>query len=143
MKAMAMIGAGLLVGALLVGCAEGGFQPQVPTSNPDLRGVVTSIAWGDDANASARVVWTDDPAVGAKAGYDAAQVAIVKGTDIQRKVDGGYEPASDAELKVGTIVEVWFTGAVAESYPVQATAATVAIVGVYDGELPVPPGLGP
>ena len=46
-------------------------------------------------------------------------------------------------IAVGTVAEAWFTGPVAESYPVQATAKTIVIVGTYDGELPEPPGLAP
>jgi hypothetical protein len=40
-------------------------------------------------------------------------------------------------------VQAWFTGAVAESYPVQATASDLVRLGRYAGELPEPPGLAP
>ena len=45
-------------------------------------------------------------------------------------------------IRVGDVAEVWFEGAVAESYPVQAGASDVVLIGSYTGELPTPMGLG-
>lgn len=142
MRAVAAIVAGLLAVALLVGCGESRLDPRAPAPDPDIRGVVTAVEPSGEAVTSIRVVWTDAPSVGAKSSYDAAQVAVVASTDIRRRTGGVDEPAS-SEFKIGDVVEVWFTGPVRESYPVQATAATVVITGVYEGDLPVPPGLEP
>lgn len=91
-----------------------------------------------------RVVWTKDPKIGDKAEFDAAQIAITKGSRVFRRIDyGPNEVLGAGLLRVGYIVEVWFTGPVAESYPVQATADYVLVTGVYDGALPEPPGLQP
>lgn len=124
----------------LAGCAAG--APSAPTSEPDIRGVVTAVSGGGES-VSLRVVWTDDAAVGAQAGYDAAQVAVNDDTEVlARAADGSVSAAEAADIAVGTAVEAWFEGAVAESYPVQATAGTLVITGSYNGELPEPPGLG-
>lgn len=122
----------------LAGCAAGG--PSAPADEPDIRGVVTGVSGGETV--SLRVVWTDDAAIGAQAGYDAAQVAVTGDTEVlARAADGSVSAAEAGDIAVGTVVEAWFEGAVAESYPVQATAGTVVITGSYTGELPEPPGL--
>lgn len=122
----------------LAGCAAGG--PSAPADEPDIRGVVTSVSGGETV--SLRVVWTDDATIGAQAGYDAAQVAVTGDTEVlARAADGSLSAAEAADIAVGTVVEAWFEGPVAESYPVQATAGTVVITGSYTGELPEPPGL--
>lgn len=122
------------------GCAAG--APSVPTSEPDIRGVVTAVSGGGES-VSLRVVWTDDAAVGSQAGYDAAQVTVNDDTEVlARAADGSVSAAEAADIAVGTVVEAWFEGAVAESYPVQASAGTLVIAGSYSGELPEPPGLG-
>jgi len=123
-------------------CA-GGCSNGEPDRVPDLRGVVTSIA-PSDAGGSLRVVWADDPAIGAKADYDAAQVTVTDETVLRKSSPTSKrqpQPLAFAQLRPGDIVEVWFTGAVAESYPVQATAERLELIGRYAGELPVPPGL--
>lgn len=119
----------------LTGCAAG-----APTSEPDIRGVVTDVSGGEAM--SLRVVWTDDAAVGAQAAYDAAQVAVNDDTEVLvRAAEGAVAAAEAADIVVGTVVEAWFEGAVAESYPVHVTAGTIVITGSYSGALPEPPGL--
>ena len=59
------------------------------------------------------------------AGYPRAYVGVGRGTRVLRRGAYGVAASTPAALTVGTRVEVWFTGAVAESSPVQATAATV------------------
>ena len=128
---------------LAVGCAA----TTVPDTRPSIRGVATSVEPGEAGGGSVRVVWTEDPAVGAKGEQDAAQVAITPETELLRRVGEGtdttYEDIEFAQLKEGDIVEVWFEGPVAESYPVQANGDVLAVIGTYNGELPVPPGLEP
>ncbi len=138
MKRIGRTWAAAAVCAALAGCAAG--VPSVPASEPDIRGVVTSASGGETV--SLRVVWTNDAAIGAQAGYDAAQVAVTDDTEVlERAADGSVSAAEAGDIAVGTVVEAWFEGAVAESYPVQATAGTVVITGSYNGELPEPPGL--
>lgn len=111
------------------------YEADTPRSDPDLRGVVTA----SDDSRSILVVWTADPAIGPRAAYDAASVRIDPSTGLERAADVPEVSHTD----VGAIVEVWFSGPVAESYPVQATADWILVTGVFDGELPVPQGLQP
>jgi len=155
MRTVAGVTAVLLVGALLGGCSIDFSAQDLPEGEPDIRGVVTSYDPGvppTDLDAeptaenypSMRVIWTDDITVGAEADYDAAQVQTDGPTLFFKKTDGAYIGLEDfEELKVGSVVEVWFRGAVMESYPVQATAASVVVAGSYDGVLPTVPGLEP
>jgi hypothetical protein len=91
------------------------------------------------------VVWTDDAAVGAKADYDAAQVSWTQSTAFYRRsgATADLEEISADQVKTGDVVEAWFEGAVAESYPVQAGASSIVVIGRYAGELPNPAGLEP
>ena len=43
--------------------------------------------------------------------------------------DSSGSPTKPSGVGVGTNVRVWFSGAVAESYPVQGTAQAVQILG--------------
>jgi hypothetical protein len=122
------------------GCAR---EPQPPDASPAVRGVVTSVDVAGEL-VSMRVVWTDDAAVGPQASYDAAQVAVGPEAFVfDGTGDGDARRVDRDALAVGQVVEAWFDGPVAESYPVQAGATHVLIVGRYQGELPVPPGLEP
>ncbi|MHB8051210.1 MAG: hypothetical protein ACYDHQ_08335 [Coriobacteriia bacterium] len=134
---------GLFIAAIAVGLAFAGCAPSVPSTEPDIRGVVTDVSNAGES-VSMRVVWADDVAIGTQAAYDAAQVTANADTDwFSRAAHGATSGAEAADVAVGTVVEAWFTGPVAESYPVQATAGTIVIIGEYDGELPEPPGLTP
>jgi hypothetical protein len=139
----------LATGIALVVCAllAGGCATTVPDTPPSIRGVVTSVEPGDAGGGSVRVVWTEDPTVGAKGEQDAAQVAITPETELLRRVgegtDATYEDIEFTQLKTGDIVEAWFEGPVAESYPVQANGDVLVAIGAYTKELPTPPGLEP
>lgn len=140
--AMAALAAVVLASMVLTGCA-GDSRPE---GDPTIRGVLTELSaqQSDDVLGSIRVVWTEDSAVGAQADYDAAQLTITSDTTLARgaSAQGSTEPMAFGDLRVGDIVDVWFTdGPVAESYPVQAGAAYVLVKGTYAGELPTPPGL--
>ena len=135
---------GWMIALTALGLALTGCAPSVPSTEPDIRGVVTDVSGAGGETVSMRVVWTDDAAVGAQAAYDGAQVTANADTEwLSRVPDGSIAAAEASEVAVGTVVEAWFEGPVAESYPVQATAKTIVIVGAYDGKLPEPPGLGP
>jgi hypothetical protein len=140
----------LLAATALIVCvllASGCATTTVPDAPPSIRGVVTSVEPGEAGSGSIRVVWTEDPAVGARTEQDAAQVAITPETELLRRVgegtDATYESIEFAQLEAGDVVEVWFEGPVAESYPVQANGDVLAVIGSYTGELPTPPGLEP
>ncbi|MCK8114806.1 DUF3221 domain-containing protein [Anaerosoma tenue] len=139
MKRIGWVIVAVAAGLALAGCATS--APEPPSTEPDIRGVVTSVSDAGDG-ASFRVVWMNDDAVGAQEDYDAAQVTANAATEIlTRAADGSVTDAAVDDIAVGTVVEAWFEGPVAESYPVQATAGAVVILGSYSGELPEPPGL--
>lgn len=119
--------AALAFSLMLVGCAT------PPSTPPSIRGVVTQPSKGSGA---ILVVWGEDLGV-EKAEFDAASIRLAdKGVMI---VDG--KKTSIEDLKAGDLVEAWFTGPVAESYPVQAGASRIEKTGSYKGALPEPPGL--
>ncbi len=60
--------------------------------------------------------------------YDKAAVRLTTATKFYEWKDGKKKAAKFADLKVGTRVQCVFTGPVAESYPVQATASEVLIL---------------
>jgi beta-N-acetylhexosaminidase len=97
---------------------------------PHIRGEVTQAARGDAEQekkgylGSIRV----EGKVEADTGYDKAQVRILKGTTIERLVGKERKKAGIDDLRKGAKVEVVFTGPVAESYPVMATANAILIL---------------
>ncbi len=56
-------------------------------------------------------------------------LTITTDTSIQRQVGQVLEPASFGDLQVGQDIKVWLTGPVRESYPAQADAQKIVIVG--------------
>ena len=60
--------------------------------------------------------------------HDKASVRLTKATKVYKWVDGKKKEAKVADLKKGATVQADFTGPVAESYPVQATAKEVLIL---------------
>ncbi len=59
--------------------------------------------------------------------YDKALVRITAKTKIMKLILRERQPAKLEDLKEGVVVEAKFTGPVAQSYPVQATAAEILI----------------
>lgn len=131
----------LVLAVVLTGCSN-----RPPSRSPDIRGIVTSLDEGTNGTLSMRVVWDKD--LGTQLQYDAAQVYVTSKTRVFATTTGNVADAtkiSSTQLRVRDIVEVWFTGAVRESYPVQVDASDVVVVGQLDtGQpLPTPPGLAP
>jgi hypothetical protein len=68
----------------------------------------------------------------AKYNYDKAMVRITAKSNI-RKMNGKIEEEAKFEdIKKGGMVSVWFTGNVAQSYPVQVTALKILIFPTAD-----------
>ena len=61
-------------------------------------------------------------------GSGKASVEITSGTEISRQQGQDLLPATPEDLEAGQLVEVTFSGPVAESYPLQATAASITIL---------------
>lgn len=109
----------LAVTALIAGCAAA-----PPDEDPSIRGTITALEPAG-AGASLLVESGPDPAYE----YDRASVRVDGDTRcFFMTSDGDIEAATLSDLALGQQVDVWFTGAVAESYPVQATAGSIVIL---------------
>jgi hypothetical protein len=110
---------GLLILLLALACTPAA-APKLPDTPPSISGRITNVARAGEKIGSIRV--EAQPAD--SAGSDKAVAKIGQGTTV---VGVGGAPTDFNELKVGQWVRVWFSGPVAQSYPVQATASAVAI----------------
>jgi Protein of unknown function (DUF3221) len=61
--------------------------------------------------------------------FDKALVKVTKATKIYKQVGKELKEMSFDDLRPGMKMEVHFTGAVAESSPVQATAGKIVVIG--------------
>ena len=122
-----VVAAPLLTFALVAcgGDSESGASgPSAPGPVIDIRGTITEIGTvGPDVSLGGIAIEGEE---GADTRYSSAWVRISDGTRIWRRRDAALEPAS--ELQPGMRVEVKFSGAVALSDPVQATAAEITII---------------
>ena len=89
-------------------------QSNVTTREADIRGTVTKVEGNQ-----IRVEATPDEFRGAK-----AVVTLTDATTIRKKSGGTLSAGS---IRKDQVVRVWFTGAVAQSYPIQAEAAEVIV----------------
>jgi hypothetical protein len=110
----------LLALALLVASACGG---AAANRAADIAGIVTSVSGRTDG---VTVLVESDPST-PTAGQKAS-VAVTSGTRVTRRAQGGDVTATMRDLVPGTLVEVWFDGPAAMSYPIQAKAQTLVII---------------
>lgn len=99
-----------------------GLSASVPTEAASIIGDITQVEQGEDR---LRILVEQIPT--RNAGHPIAWIAVTRRTTVVQRAGGIISPGSSAELAVGMRVQAWFTGPVAESYPVQATAGTVLI----------------
>ena len=98
-------------------------SPSAPPSAPaDITGAVIDLAGASGDSPPVLLVVADPGSTGA---IDRASVRVTKETVVWA-ARGGRGDAAD--LAAGQRVGVWFSGPVAESYPVQATAGVVQIL---------------
>ena len=103
----------------LAGCA-----PTPPSEPPTIpNGVITSVSAGSGGLGSV-LVESEDP----DTTFDVASVSVTEKTTLLRETDNGYVEAAFADLAEGARVDIWITGPVAESYPVQAGADFMVIL---------------
>ncbi len=107
----------VVAAAVLAGCGT----PKPPSEAPGIVGKMESAEKLDGGEWSILVVGGKQ-ASGAVS--DKASCRITGDTTI---VDTAGTEMDPTELSVGDTVAVWFTGAVAESYPVQGTAAYIEV----------------
>lgn len=117
--------------------------PAAPEETPaaaDIRGRVTEhhrSATGEPPLGTIRVEGTLEGGTR----YDKASVRITRDTVIVKGRGGRRMPFNS--LTVGALVEATFTGPVAESYPVQATASEIVILEGEQPAAPAPPSTTP
>jgi hypothetical protein len=93
-------------------------------ADPSIRGMITIVTPGSDSLGAILVEETAPQGLS----YDKASLTITKKTTLLKRVGDDYARIAFADLTKGTLVEVWITGAVAESYPVQAAADTLVVL---------------
>ena len=124
-KAAALALAVGLALALLGACTNDGDAAPDP-NDPNIRGVITSITDGSgDVIGSVRI----EGAIAQDTTYDKAVVRVEVDTLLLREAGSALMEVTFADLTVGQTVAAWFTGPVAESYPVQVKASQIVIVG--------------
>ncbi len=110
--------------ALLGACTSDGDAAPAP-SDPDIRGVITSITDGSgEVIGGVRI----EGAIDEDTSYDKAVVRVESDTRIYRQAGNAMVEVTFGDLTVGQTVEAWFTGPVAESYPVQVKASQIVIL---------------
>lgn len=118
-RSVMVLTAALIALPVLVACS-----PSPPEEAASISGAITIVTPGYGTLGSVLVEGT----TGSTSAYDKASVNITASTTLLRKTAEGYEGLTYSDLKVGMVVDVWFTGPVAESYPVQATADALVVV---------------
>jgi|SRR5665811_1323529 len=94
----------------------------LPDSDPGIRGVITKA----DSTAGSRYILVEENPAD-MAGSQKASVRLTDQAKIYRRSGQGIEKINREDLASGNKVSVWFEGPVAESYPVQGTAAVVVL----------------
>ena len=112
------LAAGILI---FSGCIIDNVDVNPTYTEPGIRGLITEINSGN-GNVSILV----EGNIEEDTQYDKALARITDDTMIQK--DDMSRLFEVTDLKVGDRVEVYFTGPVAESYPVQAVASIVRIL---------------
>jgi hypothetical protein len=101
----------------------GALNAALPAEAASIIGTVTQL---ERSGGEARILVEQVPT--RSAGYPVAWVRVTSRTRVlARTGDGPTGRGSLADLAQGGRVQAWFTGPVAESYPVQAVAGTVLI----------------
>jgi hypothetical protein len=126
-KLVAMLGMAVSLAAAACSGVPGepdgpGLNASVPTDAASIIGDITQVERNGDAM---RILVEQIPT--RNAGYPIAWISINPSTRVLRRAEGTVSRGSSRELAKGMRVQVWFTGPVAESYPVQAKAGTVLI----------------
>lgn len=132
-RALTALAVLMLLGAAVVGGCGGATAAQpaspspsaLPSGAADITGVITDITPGGDAGTGGLLVVADPDVTTA---YDRASVRVTAETAVWAPAGESRTELSFDDLVTGQRVAVRFTGPVAESYPVQATAGDVELL---------------
>ncbi|HVK39799.1 MAG TPA: hypothetical protein VNA88_14780 [Candidatus Kapabacteria bacterium] len=114
--------AALLFALTAARCGPGTMFEATPSIRGELRAIIPASGASDLGFARIEGSRNDDLP------YDKADVTVTRATTISRRRGGALEPITFDSLRVGMLVEATFTGPVAESYPVRATAASIIVI---------------
>jgi beta-N-acetylhexosaminidase len=120
-----------LCAAVLVVAGVGRVAAEDPGKDKvDVRGTVSRVAASDDEAKKAGRLGSIlvEGVKDATTAYDKASVKVTDKTKIEKLVGKERKAAKFEDLKKGSKVQALFTGPVAESYPVQATAKEILIL---------------
>jgi hypothetical protein len=112
----------LLVIAGLLGLFLMSRGDAAPNGPPSIRGTITSV----NALGGQGVILVEERPQD-RAGFDKASVTVNAATRIYRGRVSASTKGSFGDLRNGQLVEVWFSGPVLTSYPVQAAAGVILI----------------
>jgi hypothetical protein len=114
----------ILVSLLLFSACSPAAPPQ-STEDPEIhiRGTVKNLIQGKDG-----VTFLVEGSLDKDTQYDKASVTATKNTIVTIRGINTLVALDFTEVKEGQLVEITFTGAVAESYPVQAQASSITII---------------
>lgn len=125
----------------LVACAE---ASRAPNGEPSVRGVISAVRTTGD-QVAILVAWAEG--AGELADVDSAHVTVGPETEITSDVEttdfSAGQEITAGDLRPGLVVEAWFEGNIAESYPPQARGSHVVVIGEWEGDIPTPLGLMP
>jgi hypothetical protein len=93
-----------------------------PNGPPSIRGTITNLA-----PIAGRGVILVEERPQDQAGSNKASITVNAATRIYRGRVSTSTKGSFGDLRTAQLVEVWFTGPVLTSYPVQATASVILI----------------
>lgn len=107
------------------GDGAGGGSASPPAGAADITGVISQVSAGPGRDQGSFLV-VADPAV--RSAVDRAMVRVTADSVVWAPEGEGRRSLAFSDLRAGDRVAVHFTGPVAESYPVQATAADVEVL---------------
>jgi uncharacterized protein YcfL len=112
-----------LAALLLVGCQAQDTR-QIPNTQPDIKGNITSVKKTNSKKNAGVAVLLVESVEGIQTNHTKATLRIDANTYIQN-LDGATIRLD--QLREGQLVEAWFDDQVMESFPVQAHAAAIRV----------------
>ncbi|MBC7791970.1 MAG: hypothetical protein H7Z74_18645 [Anaerolineae bacterium] len=112
--------------AILAGCSAGK-AVDIPSGAPSIRGTITNSTPATTGDRLGSILVEEVPTD--QSGSEKSSVRVTRDTRILVRDSTGLRRGTFADLHTGLTAEAWFTGPVMESYPTQATASVVLVMG--------------